>query len=105
MASQDVVHEAVKRLTEALPPAAQVILFGSHAHGTASADSDIDFMVVEREVESRFGEAVRLRAALRGLGVPIDVLVFSRKDVDEWSAARGSVIHEAVSKGRVVAET
>lgn len=105
MATPEILEEATRRLTEAVPPATKVILFGSHAEGGASPDSDIDFVVVERDVRSRFAESVRLRAALRGLRIPIDILVFSESDVDEWGHSRGSFIHEVLSKGRIVAET
>lgn len=35
---------------------------------------------------------------------PIDVLVYSETQVDEWGEARGSVLHAALSEGRVLVE-
>lgn len=105
MASQDVVREAARRLAEAAPPAAKVILFGSHASGEARDGSDIDFMVIEREVDDRVAEYVRLRGTLRGLGSAVDIIVVSQAEIEEWGEVPCTVINEALTGGRVVAET
>jgi hypothetical protein len=47
---------SVSRLTQLLVDAAnpaRIILYGSYARGEASADSDIDIMVVEKDVHDR----------------------------------------------------
>lgn len=54
-----------------------MILFGSHARGDAGPDSDLDFLVIERDVVDRIAESVRLRRALGSLRLPIDVIVLS----------------------------
>jgi len=41
--------------------ARKVILFGSYARGDATEDSDVDFLVVEKDVPSNVTEVVRLR--------------------------------------------
>ena len=74
----DTLASAVKALAQAAPLAQQIILFGSHARGDATASSDLDFLVIEPEVVNRASEMVRLRRALRPLRVPADVLVYSR---------------------------
>ena len=79
-----------------------MILFGSHARGGATRYSDLDFLVIEPEVQSRHAEAVRLRRSLRGLLVPVDVIVASNGQVDQWGDVRGTVIHAALSEGRVL---
>jgi len=82
-----------------------VILFGSGARGDAGSDSDLDFLVIERSVEDRIGEAVRLRRALGDTGVPVDIIV-----LDEALAARraqvpGTMVHDALRDGRIVAQS
>jgi predicted nucleotidyltransferase len=93
--------EAGRRLSEAAPKA-RVILFGSAARGELTQDSDLDFLVVERDVEDRHAEMVRLSRELRPLGIPVDVIVVSERYADEWGPAKGSMVHAALTEGRVV---
>lgn len=100
-----VIEQAGRVLAEAASSPARVIVFGSSARNEATPDSDVDFLVIERDVDDRVAESVRLRRALGNIGVPVDVVV-----VDEQLAARrqrvpGSMIRAALREGRVVAES
>jgi predicted nucleotidyltransferase len=99
MIEASVIEEAGQRLAAAAP-GARVILFGSHARGEANRHSDLDFLVVEPDVEHAGQESVRLRRALRGLGIAADVIVVSEEHVSQWSGVRGSLVHAALSEGR-----
>jgi predicted nucleotidyltransferase len=103
--SEQVIADAGRRLAEAARSPARVVLFGSWARGDARPGSDLDFLVIEREVGSKVDEMVRLRDALPPLGVPVDVLVVSQQHVDDWAHVRGTMVHAALSEGRVLAET
>lgn len=96
-----VIAEAGRRLLEAAPEA-RVILFGSAARGELTQDSDLDFLVIERDVKDRHAEQVRLRRALRPLRIPVDVIVVSETYAEEWGPAKGSVVHAALTEGRMV---
>ena len=97
------IREAVRRIVEAAHPV-RIILFGSHARGEAGADSDLDLVVVEREVPDRYAEMVRLDRALKGLIMGVDILVIGAKDFEEWSDTPGSVYRAARREGKVVYE-
>ena len=103
MVDEAVIEEAGRRLARAAGSSAQVILFGSHARGDAGARSDLDFLVVESEVDNAAEESVRLRRALRGMRLAADVIVVSRQYASEWEGVRGSLVHAALSEGRVLA--
>ena len=60
MVSDDLIELAARALVDAAEGPARVILFGSRARGEGAEDSDVDLLVVEREVVDRFGESVRL---------------------------------------------
>lgn len=98
--SGDVIELAGRRLAAAARAPARVVLFGSHARGDGGPDSDLDFLVIERDVLDRHAEMVRLEREVRSLGVPIDVLVVSEAYAAEWADVRNSVVHEALSEGR-----
>ena len=102
MVDETVIEEAGRRLAEAAPRA-RVILFGSYARGEPDRHSDLDFLVIEPGVLNAAEESVRLRRRLRGLRVPIDVIVVSSEHADEWRDVRGSLVHAAISEGRVLA--
>ncbi|HKG02100.1 MAG TPA: nucleotidyltransferase domain-containing protein [Conexibacter sp.] len=95
------IIEAGRRLSEAAP-GARVVLFGSHARGDAGPRSDLDFLVVEPEVENTAVESVRLRRVLRGMRIMADVVVVRERDVAEWRDVRGSLVHAALADGRVL---
>lgn len=93
---------AVETLVKAAPKAEQILLFGSYARGQAHEDSDLDFLVIEPTVENRAREMIRLRRALRPLRVPVDVLVYSRSEVNQWGQQPGTALYWALREGRVV---
>jgi uncharacterized protein len=97
-----VIAEAGRRLLAAAPEA-RVILFGSAVRGELGEDSDLDFLVVESKVDDRHAEQLRLRRELRPLGIPVDVLVYSESQVKEWGEVYGTVLHTALTEGRVLA--
>lgn len=100
MVSEAAIELAGRKLAAAARAPARVILFGSHARGDAGPDSDLDFLVVEREVDDRHAEMVRLSRALRSLGVPVDVLVVDERYLEEWGGVEGTMIHAALTEGR-----
>ncbi|HEX5308688.1 MAG TPA: nucleotidyltransferase domain-containing protein [Solirubrobacteraceae bacterium] len=99
------IERAGQALIEATTAPAKVILFGSRARGDGDDRSDFDFLVIEREVDDRFGEMVRLGRILGRLLIPADVVVVSEKHAQKWGSVKGTMVHEAMSEGRVVAES
>jgi uncharacterized protein len=98
------IERAAHTLAEAAGSPVRVILFGSYVRDDARTGSDLDFLVIEPEVPNRHAEMVRLRSALHDLRRPIDVLVYSEAQVEEWGDARGTVLHAALSEGQVLVE-
>jgi predicted nucleotidyltransferase len=102
MTEADRLDCAVLALAQAAPQAEQILLFGSRARGDANAESDFDFLVIESTVPNRAAEMVRLRRALRPLRMAVDVLVYSRDEVNLWGQQPGTALYWALKEGRVV---
>ncbi len=98
------IERAAQKLAETAGSPVRVILFGSHARDQARQGSDLDFLVIEPNVPDRHAEMVRLRSALHDLRRPIDVLVYSDAQVEEWGDAPGTALHAALTEGRVLVE-
>lgn len=97
------VREAVARIVQAAQPV-KVIVFGSQARGAGGRDSDLDILVVERDVKDRLAEMIRLNSVLKGLILAVDILVIGQAEFEEWSETPGSVYYAARREGQVVYE-
>lgn len=104
-ADHALIERASRALIDAVAAPAKVILFGSRARGDADDRSDFDFLVIETEVQDRFGEMVRLGRILGRLLIPADVVVVSAEHARKWEAVSGTMIRDAMAEGRVVAES
>jgi predicted nucleotidyltransferase len=102
MTDEALIEEAGRRLAAAAPDA-DIILFGSRARGEARADSDLDLLVIEPDFARRGEEYGRLRRELRGLDVAIDLVVYRRREADEWRGVPGTFLHQVLGEGRVLA--
>jgi len=102
MIDKQMIHQAASLLMRA--DVQKIILFGSYARGDANEESDVDFMVVEKHVQSKVKEIVRLRKLLRPLRLPVDVMVVSEQDVKDWGALPGTALYWAIKEGQVLYE-
>jgi predicted nucleotidyltransferase len=102
MVAQDVIDAAGRTLAAVAADPVKIVLFGSYARGDAGPDSDFDFLVVERDPPNRHAEMVRLGRALRPLGMPFDIVVVSERYAEDWEGVEGSMVHAALSEGRVL---
>ena len=99
MVSDETLGELVKRIVEASDPL-RVILFGSTARGEAGRYSDIDVLVVVKEGSHRRHTAQRIYRRLLGIGVPVDVVVATPSDLEQYADSPGLVYREAIREGR-----
>ena len=103
MTSETLIETMVNRIVGRFEPA-RVILFGSHARGTAVEDSDVDLLVVMADVANKRQAAVQMRRALGDLPVSKDIVVTTPDEISRRGHVVGSVLHAALREGTVVYE-
>jgi uncharacterized protein len=94
------LEKVVDRLKVEFQPD-EIYLFGSHAWGVPTDDSDVDLMVIVREsTEKTIRRMQRAHRCLSGLGFSKDVLVPTRAQVDRYKHLRASLFYQVLAKGR-----
>lgn len=105
MASERPLHPEVRRMVrqivERFRPE-RVILFGSHAEGTAGPDSDVDLLVVLNVKGSTREAATEIDLALSDRALPLDLLVVTPADCRRAREGDGSILGTALGEGRAV---
>jgi len=82
----------------------KIVLFGSRARGDGSERSDYDILVVMPSDKPRYRRAGPLYRALNDLQVPIDIVVWTPEEVEEWKNVRQAFITTALREGKVLYE-
>ena len=97
------MDEIVRRIVEEIHPE-KVILFGSRARREARPESDVDLLVIATSTEPRYRRSVPLYGVLSDILAPMDILVYSPEEVDEWSEVRQAFVTTAIREGKVLYE-
>ena len=102
--TENAIKEAAQRVAAAAYTPLKVIVFGSYGRGDADEDSDLDLLVVEREIPDYTQEFLRLHGALDGLGIGVDLLLFSQGEFEKkrdwwttpvyWAEREGKILYE-----------
>lgn len=98
---RDSIEEMVRRIVEQFHPD-RIILFGSHAKGTAQPDSDVDLLVVMPVKGSRLEKTIEIGVALHDIGLPKDIIVTTPEDFDWRKNVVGTVERPAAQEGTVL---
>jgi len=104
MIDRQAIDSAVSRLVQAARSPLKVILFGSYAAGRARDDSDLDLLVVERELPAPADEYNRLRGAIGTIGIGVDLLLYDQHEFERRRHWQTSPVYDAVREGQVLYE-
>jgi len=96
------IERTVRQIVEKFRPE-KVILFGSHADGTSTEDSDVDLLVVMATDEKPIQVAARIAANIDH-HFPLDIIVRTPSDLRAARERKGVFVTELLSKGIVLYE-
>jgi HEPN domain-containing protein len=91
----------VQRLVEKYDPE-RIILFGSHAKGNAREDSDLDLLIVKETSLRPVDRAVEAGLLVADRAVPLDVMVYTPREMWELYWAGSPFIDEVLETGKIL---
>ena len=103
MIGHEMLNEAARRLVEKFHPD-RIILFGSHARGTADDRSDVDFLVITRFSGKRRQVMLEMDRALGELDAAFDIVVLTEEEFEEECNIPGTIGRYAAKEGKVLYE-
>ena len=99
--TEHAIDTMVRRLVERFGTE-QIILFGSHARGTAGPDSDVDLLVVMPFTGSKRAKQLEMRLALHDISLPKDIILATPDEVARRRDIVGTIIRPALREGKVL---
>ena len=91
----------VDRIVEEIKPQ-KIILFGSLARGEANAWSDVDLMIIQETDLPRHRRYANVSRLFWGLGIPMDILVYTPEEFEQFQDVPGSLSYTIAHEGEVV---
>jgi predicted nucleotidyltransferase len=99
----DDIRAIVHRIVKQFHPE-RVILFGSHAYGTAGPDSDVDLLVVMDTPLRARQQRLEISRAISPRPFAMDIIVRTPQQLEERIAMGDFFLREAVTNGQVLYE-
>jgi len=101
MISQEKINEVINRIVKNINPE-KIILFGSYASGNPSEESDLDILIVKEMRMPRYKRSREVKKHLRGMKIPIDVIVYTKKEIKKWENTETAFINQAIKQGKLL---
>lgn len=95
-----VLDTIIERIVEVADPE-RIILFGSAARDEMGAHSDFDLLVVKSDIHRR-KLAQRIYRNLIGVGQPVDIVVVTPEDLEQYADSHALIISPALKEGTEV---
>jgi len=99
--TEKAIKEMVRRIVAQFQPE-KIILFGSHARGTAGRDSDVDLLVVMPVRGSKLKTELQIQTVLDDIRLSKDVIVSDPADFEWRKDVVGTIEWPANHEGKVL---
>jgi len=100
-------QETISRIKESIllsSDVEKIILFGSQARDQSDLRSDVDLLIISRNVNDRVKMMRELRRRLLGIEYAFDVIVISTEEFERDSKIPGTISRYASVEGKVIYE-
>jgi predicted nucleotidyltransferase len=98
---EELLQTITTRIAEAIHPQ-KIILFGSWARGERSPHSDIDLLIIQESTLPRPQRYAQVRRLFWGMGIPMDILVYTPEEFARYQSVPGSFTHTVAHEGKVL---
>jgi len=95
------IEKVAKHIGEAAH-ADKIVLFGSHARGDASENSDVDFLVIAESNLPRFKRSRELYKLFKPYPFSMDILVYTPNELEKNKRTPLSFISRVLQEGKTV---
>jgi predicted nucleotidyltransferase len=103
MIETDKISEIVNKIARGYNPE-KIILFGSYALGNPNEDSDLDLFIIKDTDLPRPQRTMHVRKIIYGSLIPIDLIVYTPKEIDESKGNIYGFVYEVLTTGKTLYE-
>jgi len=100
MISEEAIKTISRTIARQFKPE-KIILFGSYAWGTPTADSDVDLFIVKETKDTR-QTARKIDSSLWPREVPLDIVVYSPERIGPSIRKGNFFVKNIITKGKVL---
>jgi predicted nucleotidyltransferase len=103
--TETILKEIVEKLKRNYDPL-KIILYGSHAYGNPTEDSDIDLLILKDTTKRRVDRFVDVKRIIynQNLKIPISPLVYTPSELEERLKIGDDFVEEIIQRGVVLYE-
>ena len=98
---EHIIRQMARRIAEQFRPE-RIILFGSLAKGDWTSDSDIDLLIIVRELKNRRALRAAIKRTVNGMGLPKDIIVLTKEEFEMKRSIPGTIAYPADKEGRLL---
>lgn len=104
MITQKQLNKIISTIVKEFQPE-KIILFGSYAIGSPTEESDLDLLIIKDTHLPTLELNREIRRCISSFGVPIDVMVKSNREFEQYKNIIGTIIYPANKFGKVIYES
>ena len=101
MKNQKEIKKIVRQIVKKYKPE-KIILFGSFARGEIKPSSDLDLFIIKKSELPRRFRITRVEKLLGSTPFPVDILVYTPKEVEERKTLGDFFIKNILEKGKLL---